>query len=310
VAAAALLLTASPVRADEYNKMTYLTFSGPVQVPGVVLQGGTYMFKLADPDNGRRVIQVWDKEGTKLYTTLLTIPDTQAEAKDDPVVLFTERPSGEPQAIKSWFYVGERTGYEFVYPKDQAMKIAQANHQSVLARNASGSAESDAASLSKSQVGRVNESGQFEEQQRAARANNEDNVARPSGQSASNDQSQASRTTPSTSSQSASAQSAQSTTPPAPVTAPDGNRTQSGVSTPSGSNDNRAQSTTAQSRGNDTNTNAQPRTNNPNNRTVGTSGQLPRTASYDSLIQLFAALSLIVAFGVHQFRKYAINDRA
>jgi len=286
--AAALLLTATPLRADEYNKMTYLTFSGPVQLPGVVLQGGTYMFKLADPDNGRRVIQVWDKEGTKLYTTLLTIPDTQAQAKDDPVVLFTERPSGEPQAIKSWFYVGERTGYEFVYPKDQAMKLAQANHQPVLARNTAGNAESDAASLSKSQVGRVNESGQFEEQQRAARANNEDHVARPSDQSA----------------------SAQSTPPPAPVTAPDANRTQSGVSTPSRSNDNPAQSTTAQSRSNDTNTKAQARTNEPNNRAVGTSGQLPRTASYDSLIQLFAALSLILAFSVHQFRKYAVNARA
>jgi len=283
--AAALMLTATAVRADEYNKMTYLTFSGPVAVPGVVLQGGTYMFKLADPDNGRRVIQIWDKEGTKLYTTLLTIPDSQAAAKDDPVVLFTERPSGEPQAIKSWFYVGERTGYEFVYPKDQAMKIAQANHQPVLARNASGSAD-DTASLNKSQVGRVNESGQFEEQQRTARNNNEDNVARPSNQSAASGQS--AQAAPSN-------QSAQSAPPPAPVTAPDGNRTQSATSAPARSNQNRAQSTTAQSR-----------TNDP----VGTSGQLPKTASHDTRIQLGAALSLILAFGVHQLRRQTANDRA
>src|SRR5436190_21285619 len=104
--AAALTLFASGLRADEYNKLTYLTFSGPVQVPGVVLEGGTYMFKLADPEGSRRVIQIWDKEGTKLYTTLLTISDQQPEPKDDPVVLFRERPSGEPQAIKSWFYTG------------------------------------------------------------------------------------------------------------------------------------------------------------------------------------------------------------
>src|SRR5436190_10702936 len=71
-AVVALILSTSQLRADEFNKMTYLTFSGPVQVPGVVLPAGDYMFKLADPDTGRRVIQVWDKEGTHLYTMLLS----------------------------------------------------------------------------------------------------------------------------------------------------------------------------------------------------------------------------------------------
>jgi hypothetical protein len=78
----AALCFVSNARADEYTKMTYLTFSGPVQLPGITLPGGTYMFKLADPDSGRRVLQVWDKDGTKLYTTLLTIPDEKMEASD------------------------------------------------------------------------------------------------------------------------------------------------------------------------------------------------------------------------------------
>ena len=60
----------------------------------------------------------------KLYTTLLTIPDERMEASDQPVVLFAERPSGQAQAIKSWFYPDERIGQEFVYPKQQAMAIA------------------------------------------------------------------------------------------------------------------------------------------------------------------------------------------
>src|SRR5947207_4220598 len=98
-ALAVLALFAVPnARADEYTKLTYLTFSGPVQLPGISLPGGTYMFKLADPDSSRRVLQVWDKDGTKLYTTLLTIPDQRMEASDKPVVMFTERPSGQPQA--------------------------------------------------------------------------------------------------------------------------------------------------------------------------------------------------------------------
>src|SRR4051794_8636976 len=63
------------VRADEYTKQTFLTFSGPVQLPGITLAAGTYQFRLADPESGRRALQVWDKDGNKLYATLLTIPD-------------------------------------------------------------------------------------------------------------------------------------------------------------------------------------------------------------------------------------------
>ena len=62
-------------RADEFNKQTFLTFSGPVQVPGATLPAGTYMFKLADLQGNRHVVQIFDKEGTKLYTTILAIPD-------------------------------------------------------------------------------------------------------------------------------------------------------------------------------------------------------------------------------------------
>src|SRR4051794_27254277 len=40
--------TAPRAHADEWNKKTFLTFSGPVQVPGTTLPAGTYMFKLAD----------------------------------------------------------------------------------------------------------------------------------------------------------------------------------------------------------------------------------------------------------------------
>jgi hypothetical protein len=152
---------APAVRADEYNKQTFLTFSGPVQLPGLTLPAGTYMFKLADPSSGRSVIQVWDKEGTKLFTTLLTIPDQRMEVSEQPVVMFNERPSGEPQAIRAWFYPGDRTGMEFVYPKNQAMKIAQATNGRVLSFD--DDQTRDETQLSSAHVGRVDGSGQMAE---------------------------------------------------------------------------------------------------------------------------------------------------
>ena len=43
-----------------------------------------------------------------------------------------ETASGMPAAIKTWWYPGERSGYEFVYPKEQARRLAQGTTQPVL----------------------------------------------------------------------------------------------------------------------------------------------------------------------------------
>jgi hypothetical protein len=166
--AIATMILATGARADEYTKQTFLTFSGPVQVPGMTLPAGTYMFKLADPESGRRAIQIWDEKGTKLFTMLLTIPDEQPEPKDDPVVLFSERPSGAAPAVKSWFYPAERTGYEFIYPKDQAMKIAASANTPVLAYSTDVKSDDGEAALRGAQVGRVDAQGQAAAENTAA----------------------------------------------------------------------------------------------------------------------------------------------
>lgn len=157
VCCAAMLtaLAAPGVRADEWNKKTILTFSGPVQIPGATLPAGSYVFKLADLAGNRHVVQVFDKDEKKIIATLLAIPNERLEAADEPVVLFTERPAGSPQAVKVWFYPGNRIGNEFVYPKSMAMKIAKANHQSVLAMDDSNTSSA----YKTAQVGRFDEQG-------------------------------------------------------------------------------------------------------------------------------------------------------
>jgi hypothetical protein len=49
------------------------------------------------------------------------------------VVTFHERPAGEPEALRAWFYPGKNWGDEFVYPKAKAVALAQANNTIVLA---------------------------------------------------------------------------------------------------------------------------------------------------------------------------------
>lgn len=123
---------APAAHADEWTKLTYFTFSAPVELPGIVLPAGTYKFELADPDSSRRVVRVSDKEGPKVYGTFLSIPNEMMQPAENPLVMFKEAPASAPEAVKAWFYPGEATGYEFVYPHDQALKIAKAIHAPVL----------------------------------------------------------------------------------------------------------------------------------------------------------------------------------
>jgi len=110
----------APARAlitETYDKLAYLTFTGPVQVPGVTLNAGTYRFHLTNPDTSRNVLQVMSHDGAIVYAMFHTMPDGRTKVTEDPTVSYRETPAGVPPAIKSIFYGGEHRGYEFVYPK-------------------------------------------------------------------------------------------------------------------------------------------------------------------------------------------------
>jgi hypothetical protein len=163
--AAIVTMVAAPgVRADQWDKKTILTFSGPVQIPGVTLPAGSYVFKLADLSGNRHVVQVFDKDQKKIFATLLAIPNDRMEPADEPVIMFSERPAGSPQAVKVWYYPGERIGNEFVYPKSMAIKLAKANRTSVLAMDDTSSSDA----YKTAQVGRFDENGTWQAEGNAA----------------------------------------------------------------------------------------------------------------------------------------------
>jgi hypothetical protein len=303
--AVALVACIAPgAHADEYTKQTFLTFSGPVQLPGITLAAGTYQFKLADPEFGRRVLQVWDKDGTKLLTTLLTIPDHRITPTSEPVVMFGERPTGQPQAIRSWFYPNESYGQEFVYPKTQAMKIAKDMHTSVLAYE--GDAKDEAAFQS-AKVGRIDENGNMSDADKAdLTASNSATTSSAPAPSA-NSTSSSSAITGTSPSQSASTTTADASQA-ASGTMPSANR--SGASAPPavGTSRSTANPTSEANRDN----------TNIDQRAVGTSGttassaqprELPSTASSTMLIELLAGLSLAAAFVLRTWRVRANASR-
>jgi hypothetical protein len=257
--------------ADEWNKKTILTFSGPVQIPGATLPAGSYVFKLADIPGNRHVVQVFDKDEKKIYTTMLAIPNERLEPTDDPVVLFAERASGSPQAIKVWFYPGNRIGNEFVYPKSQAMRIAKETHQSVLATNddtaSPGTAGEIPTAMTSAELGRFDENGNWQSDNKTVAING--NAAATTAQ-------------PTTAARTTAAEPPRATTAPAPTTA-----------APVAKADTMPRATTAD------------RTAG----TSGTSGaraprkSLPRTAGSLALLELISGLSLAGGLGLRQLRR-------
>jgi outer membrane biosynthesis protein TonB len=127
-AAIGIVAVAPKAGADEWNKMTYVTISGPVEVPGAVLPAGKYVFKLVDSQSDRHIVTVQNDRQNHTYTTFFAVPDYRVQPTGKTVFTYYETPAGQPKAIREWFYPGDNFGQEFVYHK-KFTQVAQVTQQ-------------------------------------------------------------------------------------------------------------------------------------------------------------------------------------
>jgi hypothetical protein len=130
--ALALVSTPAVMAQPAWSDKTEFTFDAPVVVPHATLPAGTYVFKLADSLSNRSVVQIWNGDETQIVTTALSIPMRRTEPTGDVIVKFASTPAGVPPAVKGWFYAGALTGHAFVYPEEQAAKIARTTKTLIL----------------------------------------------------------------------------------------------------------------------------------------------------------------------------------
>lgn len=268
---AAFLTAATSASAQDsnVNQRTFLTFSGPVQMPGVTLPAGKYVFRLADTSL-HNVMQVFDGEEKQIIGQWFFIPKNRTteeanRADGKPVVMFREMPEGMTPAIQYYFYPTDLTGKEFIYPKEQALKIAAATHESVLATD----------SDSGTHIFRVDPNGAEAQVDANASAENTNATTAPASSTASlNSQ--------------ADVNNSPASGPPAYSTAQNDQRT---AATSGSSSDNRTATGTS---GIDQNQNAAPRQQ--------ASAELPRTASSLPLIGLLGLIAIAAGFGLRLAR--------
>jgi hypothetical protein len=111
-----LLAGTMTTSASTFSKMTYLTFSVPVALPGgVTLRAGEYIFELAAPETTRNVVRVSDRARSKVYVTAITRPAPRPGGLRDGMVTLGEARPGSPRPVTAWFPQGESVGYAFIY---------------------------------------------------------------------------------------------------------------------------------------------------------------------------------------------------
>jgi len=275
LAALVLGATLATAQAPDTNNTTIVTFSAPVSLPGVTLPAGSYIFKLADSQVNRNIVQVFDKDRSKMFATILAIPAERDKPADETVITFAESPANMAPAIRYWYYPGDKRGQEFAYPKKQAQDIANAAHTSVLAID---SDDTSADAMTKGEVTHVEPTDA-----------NQAQTAQPQQPPAQAEQPQstpAAAAAPATPPQSTQPESTQPRTTEQPSATP------SAQATPAPSSSTPRASTPSTTQG-----------------AVGTSGStasrtdLPKTASTLPLVGFAGLLALFSAVGVRALRR-------
>ena len=131
--AAVWLLMTPATYADDWNKATRITVNQPFEIPGMILPAGTYVVRIVDLAAERHVVRFLSEDESKIYATLIAIPDYRLEPTDKTAITFYESEMNRPRALHAWFYPGHRFGVEFAYPEKRAAEIAKVAEEPVIA---------------------------------------------------------------------------------------------------------------------------------------------------------------------------------
>ena len=98
------------------NDTNYLTFNGPVALPGVTLPAGTYAFR-SPSSHDKNIVQVMNRAETKSYYMGITQPVSRPRRSTELLVTMGEAPASQAPPIRAWFPLGESQGHGFIYER-------------------------------------------------------------------------------------------------------------------------------------------------------------------------------------------------
>lgn len=125
LAVALLLIAARHLSAEVKPKTVPFPVAASLGIPGATLNPGDYTIEVVNQLSDRIVLRVRDKSGAAL-STFLGVRERQSSSRASGPVTWSNAVDGQ-KYLRGWNFQGAPSSVEFVYPKDDAVKIATAN---------------------------------------------------------------------------------------------------------------------------------------------------------------------------------------
>ncbi len=116
------------------EKTSTLTITTPLEVPGAILDPGTYVVKLVDTQNN--IVAITSVDGKKTYATAICVPHEAADQPRHTEFTFYSVPENANKVLRTWYRPNDRYGQDFLYPPDRAAALRQMTNTEVPALTA------------------------------------------------------------------------------------------------------------------------------------------------------------------------------
>jgi hypothetical protein len=121
------------------EKTSTLTITTPLEVPGAILDPGTYVVKLVDTQNN--IVSITSVDGKKIYATAICAPHETADEPRHTEFMFYSVPEGANKVLRTWYRPNDRFGQDFLYSPDRAAALKLVTNTEVPALTAEQSAQ-------------------------------------------------------------------------------------------------------------------------------------------------------------------------
>jgi hypothetical protein len=120
----------SALRADnnaaDPERKAVIAIQSPMEIPGSVLQPGSYVFKQSGAQNGWTIVQIYNESESTLVTTVIAYSNSKLSSNGNTVMTYSA-PGSNGQVLEAVTFPGDAAPDQFAYPAAEADRIGSAN---------------------------------------------------------------------------------------------------------------------------------------------------------------------------------------
>ena len=84
------------------------------------------------PAQGRNIVEIYSGDKSRMIQRAMVVHTARSDSPERAEIRLIEASSDAPVAVGTWWYPSQRQGWEFIYPREQALKLAKTARQPIL----------------------------------------------------------------------------------------------------------------------------------------------------------------------------------